>query len=74
MPDNQPIAKGPVNYTTLRKGNVANSKRRMDKWKSQRAKVVESLITSLLTRCEEGDIPLEPALGRDPKAKFNPVE
>jgi len=31
-------------------------------------------IDGFLKRCEEGDILLEPAGGRDPKAKFNPLE
>ena len=31
-------------------------------------------IDGFLKRCEEGDILLEPAAGRDPKAKFNPLE
>ena len=31
-------------------------------------------IDGFLNRCEEGDILLEPAGGRDPKAEFNPLE
>lgn len=31
-------------------------------------------IDGFLNRCEEGDILLEPAVGRDPKADFNPLE
>ena len=31
-------------------------------------------IDGFLKRCEEGDILLEPAAGRDPKAPFNPIE
>jgi len=31
-------------------------------------------ISGFLKRCEEGDVLLEPAMGRDPKTEFNPVE
>jgi hypothetical protein len=31
-------------------------------------------IDGFLKRCEEGDILLEPALGRDPHAEFKPIE
>lgn len=31
-------------------------------------------IGGFLKRCEEGDVLLEPAVGRDPKAEFNPIE
>ncbi len=31
-------------------------------------------IDGFLKRCEEGDILMEPAGGRDPKAEFNPLE
>lgn len=31
-------------------------------------------VKGVLKRCEEGDILLEPAMKRDPKAEFNPVD
>jgi hypothetical protein len=31
-------------------------------------------IDGILKRCEEGDILLEPAVGRDPEAEFKPLE
>lgn len=31
-------------------------------------------VSGFLRRCEQGDIYLEPAMGRDPEAEFSPIE
>ena len=50
--------------------NFGGAKRAVEAYKVGRTVFIDGF----LKRCEEGDILLEPAGGRDPKAEFNPLE